>query len=355
MNPEPPPAPPERFAPPMPDNGRELMMTWEVPAEDWETLTIKTQRFKPGTQQLELLFSCLPRDWYLETVAERYGPGSYRIAAGPGPYRTKNTTVTISREYAADSGYQPAPQMPPPVDPQQMMAARTAQQAMSGPVDPIALAQMIQTAVDTALAKVQPKTETSALEMIMKGFEMANTMTTRSMEAARGMMGITAPAEMTPKGWAEVALELGPSLLATLQTAMAAPRPAGPPPAARGTLATHQPPPTGAPTMPPEPPPQAFPEPPAETVALLRIMQQYAPMLRARLESPQTPEDLAGQLAGLLGADLDPSVLATADHVAIHGPGILGNASPALVTDKAAAVLAAWAQILRAEGEPDHV
>ena len=344
------PNPPERFTPAMPDDGRELMMTWEVPPEDWDKLTVKTQRFRPGTQQLEIIFSCLPREWRLEEVAQRYGPGTYRIQAGPGIYRAKNTTITVSREYAAEAGYEPAPAMTPAPDPQQMMAARTAQQAMTGPVDPISLAQMIQTAVNTALAQAQPKTETSALELVMKGFEMANTMTQRSMESARTMLGVAEPAAMTPKGWAEVALELGPSLLSTLQSAMAAPRPQAPAPPPRPTIATHQPPP-GEQTMPQQPPPQTFPDPPQETVPLLRIMQQYAGMLASRLDSPAPPENLAAQLAGLLGADLDPSVLATADHVAEHGPGILGNASPALATPKAAAVLAAWARILRADEE----
>ena len=102
----------------------------------------------------------------------------------------------------------------------------------------------------------------------------------------------------------------------------------------------------------PEPPPQTFPEPPLETVALLRIMQQHAPMLCASIQSAEPAEELAAQLAGLLGADLDPSVLATADHVAEHGPAILGNAAPQLATStKAAAVLAAWARILRSEEE----
>jgi hypothetical protein len=330
----------------MPTTAEELMAAWELPPEAWERTTVKTTRFIRGTQQMELLSSCPLPEWSMDDLARTFGPGTFRIQAGPGPYRTKNTTLTISRNYADAAGFAAAPAYIP--TPLEQQAAQTFKQATQGPVDPINLAAMIQTAVENALQRTQPKQETSALELVMKGFEMALTMTGRASEVAKTM---AAPVEAAAKGWPDLISEVAPSLLATLQTAITAQR--QPPLPAQAQPAQVQrptlpPPALGAPPM---PNPQTFPPAPPETVPILNIMRNYGPMLRGHLESPATPEELAGQLAGLLGPDLDPSIIATANYAREQGPEFLGNAAPYLATPKAAAVLIAWSDLIQTPEE----
>lgn len=338
------PQPPERFTPSLPVDGQELMAAWELPPEAWERTSVKTTRFRPGSQQMELLASQTIADWNLEDLARSYGPGTYRVQAGPGPYRTKNTTITVSREFADQAGFAAAPQNITQPSPHELMAARTFQQATTGAVDPLQMAAMIQTAVDKALERVQPKGD-SSLDLILKGFELANSLTTRSMETAKNMLGVSPTLEPSARTWADVALELGPSLLGTLQQAISsnrtAPQAPAPPPHANPaapTLSTHQE---------PQPMKQNLPPIHPAAVPLLKIMGNYAPMLINHLSSPASPEDLASQLAGLLGADLDPAVIAAAEQVKVEGPAVLAHAHPQLATDKAAATLIAWAEILR--------
>jgi hypothetical protein len=96
---------------------------------------------------------------------------------------------------------------------------------------------------------------------------------------------------------------------------------------------------------------QTFPEPPPLTIPVLKIMQRYASTLKGYLDSDTTALNLAQQLSGLLGPDLDESVINLAAYVKEHGPAILGNAAPYLVTDKAAAVLIEWGGIVAAESD----
>jgi hypothetical protein len=344
----------------MPTTAEELMAAWELPPEAWERTTVKTTRFIRGTQQMELLSSCPLPEWSMDDLARTYGPGTYRIQAGPGPYRTKNTTLTISREYADAAGFAAAPQYQPPPSPLEQQAARTFQQATQGPVDPINLAAMIQTAVDNALQRAQPRqNETGSLDLILKGFELANSLTVKSMETAKTMLGVNPTnLEPTPTTWAEVALQLGPTLLGTLQAAIAAPRPQSTP-ANMGNPSTIVNTPQ-KPTLPPPgvqdmtPPPHHFPPAPPATVPILNIMRAYGPMLRGHLDGPSTPEQLAEQLAGLLGPDLDPAIIAAGEYAREHGPEFLGNATPYLANPKAAAVLIAWADLIRSESQPEE-
>jgi hypothetical protein len=332
------------------------MLAWEIPSEDAERMTVKTVRLKPGSQETELLFSCVLSEWNLEGVAAKYGKGSYKVQAGPGPYRTRHTTIHVSAEYARDAGYEAMPPMPPPPpDPNQLMAARTAQQALSGPVEPLALAQMIQAAVDTALAKAQPQAQqANPVELLLKGMELANSSMLKNMDTVKAMMGVQDQGSGgKERGWMDVAVELGPSIMQTLQMAMKTATPAyqpPPTPPAQPALANHTAPP---PPQQPQPTgePMPFPPPPTDAVPILNVMKGQAFILKRYLDGPMTPQELAEQLYGLVGPDLEPSVIAAADHVAQHGPGILGHADPAFASQKAAETLVAWARIIRSSEE----
>lgn len=339
------------------------MLAWEVPEEDWDRLTVKVCRYKLGGREVELLGSCLPREWFLADTAAKYGPGSYKIQGGPGPYRLKNTTIHVSDAYARDAGFEPIPHgfAPAPPDPNQLMAARTAQQALTGPVDPLALAQMIQTAVDSGIAKAmsQPQ-QMNPMDMFFRGMETANSSMLKSLDTAKAMLGMQGLEKPEPKekDWTDVVLELGPSILGTLQQAMATSAPRATTPAVPSARPAIAPPPVVPHSAPSQPAlgdqsMQAFPDPPAEAVAILNVMKGQAFILRQYLESQTSAEALAQMLDGLVGPDLEPSILSAADHVERNGPGILGHADPAFASQKAAQVLISWARIIRESSAPD--
>jgi len=325
------------------------MLAWDIPSEDWDKLTVKTAQFIAQSQQLTILRSNLPTDWQLEDIARDFGPGQYRIQAGPGPYRGRNTTINVDARFAREAGWEPAPPMPQPIPtPQDQLAARTFQQATQGAVDPVSLAAMVQTAVQNAMAHAQPAA-VDPLAMVLKGFELANTMTSRSMELAKGMVGVPDPKD-GPRDWPDVIMELGPKLLDTLQGIVPLLRPT--PPAA-APVAGHVQPVTTQQTLqtgnPPEhtvPNPPQLPQPPTETVPLLRLMQMNAALLKPYLAGPASAEDLAQQLSGLVGPDIDPAVHATAAHVEQYGPAILAHADPTFATARAADVIIQWSRLL---------
>jgi hypothetical protein len=210
---------------------------------------------------------------------------------------------------------------------------------------------MVSAAVETALAK--NKTPESGLDSFLKGFSVANDLSLKAMEQAKAMLGLpTMTEEKREIGWPEVIMQMGPTILGTLQQAMASPRPQ-PQQVQTQQVQPSQPPhtPEALPMNTPSKP--LLPPPPPETIPLLKIMQNYAPMLMAHLaDQSNTPEALAQQLCGLLGPDLDSSIIATANHVSQHGPMILAHAHPDLATDRAAQVLTAWAEMIQATQEP---
>jgi len=357
------PAIPERFMPSMPTDGRELMQAWELPSEAWESTTVKTTRAIRGTQQMELLASQTLADWSLDELARLFGPGTYRVQAGPGPHYRKNSTITVSREYAANAGFSSVPVQ---TDPLQLQAASTFQKAQAGPVSPVELAAMIQTAVNNAQAQNQTRPD-SYMEAIMKGFDLANSMSMKAMESAKTMIGIPSYARDAIMGgevsWPQVVLELAPTILGTLSQVFTHAQATQPQP---GTTIQTQPqsqpsqamptlpPPQGAQAMTPNPPqaPSNFPPPPPETQPVLALMSNYAGLLQGHLSGPEPAESLAEQLANLVGPALDPSIIALAEYVKANGPAILGNAGPAFATDRAASVVIEWARVLERPDTP---
>jgi hypothetical protein len=281
----------------------------------------------------------------MDMIAQRFGPGFYRIVCGNGPSARRNSTIEVTPEFAEKAGWAAPPQPMEIPNPIQMQARQTFERALQGPVQPLELAAMNQAAVDSALEKRRP--QETGFDSLMKGFELANTLQTRALEQAKTVLGI-APSAGEPKevGWPEVALQVVPAILDGLKMlavqqhagAPAQPQaPAQPVVQAQPTLPQHQ----------PETRAMEFPVPPMETRPILGLMRQYAAHLEGPLNSPTSPDDLARQLSGLVGADLDESVLATADYVQANGPAILGNVAPFFATEKAAQVVTQWAKIIR--------
>lgn len=327
------------MVPGMPTTPAELMEAWGIPSEAYESTTVKTSRNVRGSNQWMLLASVPLPDWNLEDVAARFGPGSYRIVCGNGPSRLKNSTVHVSPQFAENAGWAAAPPQAP--DPLQVHAAQTFRKVTdSGAVSREELAAMIQVAVNNA----RPASSESGLDAFLKGFNIANELSMKAMDQAKGMLGI-APA--APSGdeasWPAVILQLAPTILDTLKTAFAVPPqppPADPSPQARPSIAAAQ---AQEPSPMPHPESAAYPPPPPETVPLLNLMKQFAPMLKGPMEGPEPPETMADQLTMLVGPAMDDAVIATAEHVKAQGPGIFGHVAPWMVSDRAAAVVIAWA------------
>lgn len=342
------------------------MAAWELPPTAWDTESVKVARCIIGTNRVELLDTVPLRDFQMNEHAGVYGPGKYRLSPGPGPYSAKSTTLEISEEYARRAGFGVAPPAPRMPSASEAMAAKTFQEAEQRGIGRVELMQMIETAVQKLQPPPQP---VDPLALVMKGFELSNTFQSKSLELAKGMLGVqTEPAKAQGSGWPDVLLELAPALLDTLKTIVPAivaqPRQPVPgqvqqvptpqhqvaPPPARPTL-----PPPGEP-MTPAPLPALSADEQQAIAPLVGILQPYGELLAAQVKTAP-PEALAGSLAGMLGADLDPAIMALAAAVEKYGPTVLNAIDPKgrLATQEAAATVAALARIVSEGGEDSQL
>jgi hypothetical protein len=344
----------------MPVDGRELIAAWKLPAAAYDTETVKIARCIIGTHRIEMLQSLPIRDFSMPETAGGYGPGKYRISPGPGPYSDKSVTMEISEEYARREGWASAPPQPPPPSAVETMAARTFQQAQSGPVDPLSLTAMVEVAVQRALNQHQTPTA-DPFALLLKGFELANMFQTKSMEAAKTMLGVAAPAEAHATTFADVLLELGPKILEVIQSvapaviASANQQPAAVPAAPIQQLQVKK---SGDQTMPAPAPrePVALPKMTEQeikdTAPIIAILKPYAGILAQQL-SRRPPEELADQLGGMIGADLWDSVLAFSDTVQKYGLSMMGHIGPGLSTPAAGIVVHTLAREILTYRETD--
>lgn len=336
-----------RFAPQLPTEGRELLAAWELPASAWDSESVKVARCIIGTSRVEVLDSMPMRDWTLNRTAREYGPGKYRMSPGPGPYSAKSCTVEVSEEFARREGWASAP----PVhqsSASEAMAVRTYQKAQEGPVDRLELAQMIEAAIMRAQP---PRPAADPLEMLMKGVEFANTMNQRAVDMMKGTIGGNM-IEKAPTTIGDAIIELAPTILDAIKTLApailsAVNRPAILAPPAVPTP-TH-----GAPLSEPLSPSREPVTLPILTAAeveaaspIVAVMKPYAGMLAAQLKA-HPPEDLAGQLAGMIGPDLYESTLALCDITRKYGLSTLAHIGPGLSTPAAGIVIETLAQHIR--------
>ena len=84
--------------------------------------------------------------------------------------------------------------------------------------------------------------------------------------------------------------------------------------------------------------PQLTPEEIKEISPIVAIMRPYAGILAHQTKSAP-PEELAAQLSGMIGPDLEESVVALARATRKHGPAVLAHIGHDLATPEAAAVV----------------
>jgi hypothetical protein len=341
----------------MPTTGNELIQAWELSPDAWGNESVKVSRCVPGTNRVELLQSCALSEYDLEALARDFGPGAYRINPGPGPNAKKVCTIQVSSEYARRAGWATPP---PERSPSEIMAQRTFQQAQQGPVDPVALSQMIELAVMKAQAQNAPRTDNGmdALTLVLKGFDLAGTLQTKALETAQKMAGIAPAAnvEREPASMADVLLQLGPSILATVSEIVKAPQ------GRNHNMQTQK---REAPqdmgvreiqpmTTTPEAPilPDLTEDEKTAIAPIVGTLRPFADKLVPFLNSPTPASILAGQLAGMMGPDLDLPALALAACVRRVGPGVLAAIHPGFATEKGAAVVSILAsKVADAQGD----
>lgn len=348
-----------RFAPQFPTDGRELMAAWELPQSAWDTESVKVGRCVIGTNRVTLLHSEPIRDFSMARCSGEYGPGKYRISPGPGPYSSKQVTLEIDEVYARREGWGQAPATPALPSSHELMAAQTFQKAQAGPVDRLELMAMIETAIQRSQP---PAPALDPITLMMKGFELSNTFQAKSLDLAKSMLGVNTPAEAAPRTMADVLVEMGPSILETIQKIV--PAIAGAVASSNARAAATQPPPppphrpapalatNGAEPMSRELAPVVHTEPPPltqEEIAaispIVAVMKPYAGILAQQLTTAP-PEELAQQLSGLLGPELDESILALDSVCLKHSPAVLLHIGPGLGTAGAALVVHELARII---------
>lgn len=366
------------FASTAPVDGAELMANWGLPQETWNTITIKTFRPVPGSRLETLVDSCPLSDWNLNDLAKNYGPSTYRMAPGPGPFSAKTCTVHVSDDFARRAGWgAPPPNIP---SASEALAARTLQQATHAPTEPLQLLQAFEAMWDRRerelLAKIQPQQQApsggmDALALILKGFEISGMLQQKAMETVTKMTGLGGlpTAEVEPKGWADVVLQLGPSILETVNNVVKsapvhAPAPQALPQnaAPRNTLPMAQPV-NRNPEIKPQEPTTVGENVSDETrdaiVALsedektaiapaIGLFKPHADRVVPLLAGPMPISLIASQIAGYLGPDLLPSIKALA-AVGTRNCKVLGVLNEKLATERAAELLRAVADSLEAD------
>jgi hypothetical protein len=227
------------------------------------------------------------------------------------------------------------------------------EQAVHGPTDPLALAQMIETIMERRerdlMQRLQPQNQgMDTFALVMKGFEMSNMMMSKSMEAAKSLVGVGGAEEKGPSTIADVIMQLGPDILKTIQTVVSAPR----------TAPQAQPIPRPMPQMQPgpRPMPQALPEPKPEPQeaemssetrnAILNLTQEEQDTIAPAIGlfkpyvgklTPMLGKFpaglLAGNIAGYIGPDFVDSTIAL-KIIAEKDRSILGVIAPELDSEE---------------------
>jgi hypothetical protein len=300
-------------------------------------------------------------EYQMDEIAREFGPGRYLLKPGPGQYRAKSATLNISEQYARANGWRELPPMPrrETLAPSDAFVMDRMQRGTQAPMSQLDMGTMMELAISKALAAQNAnRPQVDPVAPIMSGFELALTM----MEKAKGIVNPAAMLEKEPLSLAEVALQHAPDILSILKqglTMLAAPAPAAAAAApAPAGLKVVNPNPEPAPVqVPAHEEPLKMPDLTQEQIdainPIMSVLHEFAPKLIGFLNSPMPADMLGGQLAGMIGPDLEASALALSDLVELHGPNLLGNRFRELGTEKAGAVVRAMARKLREDWQAE--
>ena len=343
-----------RFLSEYPTDGRELILNWGLDADAYNTESVKVARYVQGTQQTSLLASMPLGAFRLSAIIQRFGPGRYLIKPGPGPNSTKACTMNISEEYARAEGWREIPPMPP----QQPGATDAFLQdrmmaATRGAISPIDVATMVELAVQKAIqATQQQRPAENPMDGMMKGFELAFTMMTKAKEFVNPG---AAPVEAEPKTFVDVAMQYAPDILGVIKQGlglMAANTQAQPAPQMNVQPAQPAPPKEVGPMAQEKPLPPITQQEAEAIKPVVSILHGFKNQLAGVVNDDKaTPQELAAQLMGVLGADLDPSMIALSDVLKRTGPDLLQVISPDVAHEKGAAIIHECAGIIRSATE----
>lgn len=349
------------FRPTTPANGEDLMVDWDLPAEAWDSARVRIQRKKGMTQEMELIGETTIRDYSMQTIAKRFGPGEYYFYCSPNPQRlwgVHNCKISVAPEYAADAGYQKfgdrAPEMPRVTDVR-------AYQAMASSLEPGRnvtvgeLASMVETIVEQTARRLQVPTppvvpvQPMGMDQVM-GFWSA--MSQMQAETRRETLAMVKAAqgnhmdmpEKESDAWSDAIAKMLPALvqaftpkvaeLATQpQPALAgAPLPAGEPAVVNLTEAEQK-----------------------QFGSIVVMLRPYVGMILELINKDPVPNILgiADNLVRWIPEPMEADLVAFADLVEKRGIAVMGFIAPQLVSTSAASILVEMAAILKQPREDE--
>jgi len=347
-----------RLLPAAPMTADELAEAWLVAADDAETITVKVLRYKPGTQEMELVSQGPLTEFDGEFLAGRFGPGTYYLRPAAGPYAKHSAKLPISETLARSCGYgriQPTAT--------ELVAERTIRDAATGPTDPLHLVAAIEAVMDKRdrergfMAPQMPMQPGQAqtidpLAAMRSQFEQIQSMMSfmgsleeraiKTVEMRMGRQEFTPSAEDTNTSLLE---KLLPKALDIFGTMMSNRNPA--PLQHQQAPGQHQV--SQAQPEPPKvinPPTQEAPQMPTLTqqeqeaiggaVAMLRPHGNTLVQLGA---SGMNDDQIITQLEPWIPGPMVPELANLAAVVAQHGPAVLGAIHPGLAVDRWAGIL----------------
>lgn len=343
-----------KILPNCPMDPDELAEQWQIGAGDVEGITIKILRQKIGTMEQELMDSFPLVDYDGRRIAAQFGPGTYYIKTGPGPYAKHAIKLSVSEALARTAGFGRVPTRAA-----DLAAERTIRQATQGPVDQVDLLAAIETILDRRQAEQSRGLQTAGPAQIqtdpmaaMKAqFEQIQTMMAfmasleeRAIKTVEMRMGrdVQIPAEDTNASLLEKLLPKVVDIFGNLMATRNAP--AAPTPAPVVIQAQPQPPQPAAPAPAEAPKPEGIIMPllteheQAAITAAVSMLRPHAAMI-APLTETLTDERIVDELEPWIPAGVVPSLEALAAVVAKHGPAVLASIHPGLATDRWAGIL----------------
>jgi len=341
------------FVASMPTCGNDLMGLWSLPPEALTQARLKICRQIPMSQKVSLIRDCMVQEYSMESVANAYGAGEYRIILNPGPAGTwggKTAIINIAPEYARECGFNPMPiDSAPAPRISQLRSIQEATQSMDRgqAMTPAAMAQLMETMIERVAERMRPAVPAvDPLQNMIQMMTFVQGLQKSSLDQALALAGLNRPQaeESESEGWLGVARELAP-VASSFLSGLIQPRQAAPVPA----------------TEPREVNPQANQggalninatedelKPFAGAIAMLR---PFAGIISRKVAGTPTGQEAARELADFIPPGLIDAMIGFSKLVTAKGPSVLAVIDSDLVNAKGAACVAEIGKILESEGE----
>lgn len=339
------------FGPSMPTCGNDLIGLWDLPAEAIKGARLKIARTIPMSQKLELVRDCTVQDYSMESVAHSYGPGEYQIILNPGPmgaWGGKSARLTISADYARESGFSVYQEPPPAAQAPRFSDLRSVNESARAlqtgqAFTPEIMAQLIETTAARVAAQMKPAAAPDPMQVMGPMVQMMTflqTMQKSAVDQALALAGMKTKPEPADDdegdSWPSVIREALPMLGEIGKGLMSRSAPVA------GQVQTIQPEPQEAPAV-SVPLSQDEIRHFAPAVAMLK---PYANMVGTIIGKVARGEDASADLASFIPNRMHPLMIEFSEVAKQRGPAVLAILAPELATDKALACIVGIGEIL---------